>query len=358
MCARARRSRTCPICSRSRRSCSRAAATRTRRSRRCSTTRSRTAAGSPAPRTSAVDFGRRVARIVLACSDSNAVDPSQKRPWRERKEHYLAQLPHKEPDELRVSLADKVHNARAILLDLDSGIPTSAIASTPGPQEQLWYYRSLAEALRDPCGGPARGRARPARRSDRGARGCGRDEGEQSVRCHNGPTPENAGARAWRAPTGEAGFRPRAAETRSQCSRGVDGGARTRPAVAAHRVLRVTRLGSPGSSPARRPGTACAAQPCGRRSNIAVRATTIVDMPKTAIGPGATAPARLRARGRARPVTACLGRRAAPAVVGPEHARPGRGDARLRHVPRVGAGLARPSPPRLGGRLPRAVRKR
>ncbi len=98
-------------------------------------------------------FGRRVARIVLACSDSDAIDPSQKRPWRERKERHLAQLPHKERDELRVSLADKVHNARAILLDLDSGIsPWDRFNA--GPEDQLWYYRSLAEAFAIHAAGP------------------------------------------------------------------------------------------------------------------------------------------------------------------------------------------------------------
>lgn len=98
-------------------------------------------------------FGPRVARIVLACSDSDVVDPSQKRPWRERKENYLAQLPHKEPDELRVSLADKVHNTRTILLDLDSGNPPWDRFNAP-PKDQLWYYRSLADAFATHAVGP------------------------------------------------------------------------------------------------------------------------------------------------------------------------------------------------------------
>jgi (p)ppGpp synthase/HD superfamily hydrolase len=59
-------------------------------------------------------FGDDVARIVEANSDTD-VEP--KPPWRERKEAYIAAIAHKAPDELRVSLADKLHNARAILLD-------------------------------------------------------------------------------------------------------------------------------------------------------------------------------------------------------------------------------------------------
>ena len=40
--------------------------------------------------------------------------------WRTRKERYIASITHKRPDELRVSLADKLYNARAILHDLNA----------------------------------------------------------------------------------------------------------------------------------------------------------------------------------------------------------------------------------------------
>jgi len=62
-------------------------------------------------------FGSDVARIVEANSDS---DEEPKPPWRARKEAYIAAIAHKAPDELRVSLADKLHNARSILLDYRS----------------------------------------------------------------------------------------------------------------------------------------------------------------------------------------------------------------------------------------------
>ena len=60
------------------------------------------------------EFGPDVARIVHANSDS---DTEPKPPWGERKRAYIESIGHKQPDELRVSLADKLHNARAILLD-------------------------------------------------------------------------------------------------------------------------------------------------------------------------------------------------------------------------------------------------
>jgi (p)ppGpp synthase/HD superfamily hydrolase len=47
---------------------------------------------------------------------------------------------------LRVSLADKVHNARAILFDLRAGHDVYSRFSAPR-EEQLWYYGALAAAF-------------------------------------------------------------------------------------------------------------------------------------------------------------------------------------------------------------------
>ena len=60
-----------------------------------------------------VRFGAAVAEIVLANSDS--VD--ERDPWWERKQAYVDSFPAKSPAALRVSLADKLHNARSILTD-------------------------------------------------------------------------------------------------------------------------------------------------------------------------------------------------------------------------------------------------
>jgi (p)ppGpp synthase/HD superfamily hydrolase len=59
-------------------------------------------------------FGERTARIVEACSDSLADTGKGERKahWEERKKAYLAHLRTADEDILRVSLADKVHNAR------------------------------------------------------------------------------------------------------------------------------------------------------------------------------------------------------------------------------------------------------
>jgi GTP pyrophosphokinase len=62
-----------------------------------------------------VRFGPPVAAIVVANSDT--LDPEDRPGWYERKRAYVDAFPTKPPGALRVSLADKLHNARSILTD-------------------------------------------------------------------------------------------------------------------------------------------------------------------------------------------------------------------------------------------------
>ncbi|MDY6785555.1 MAG: HD domain-containing protein [Cyanobacteriota bacterium] len=59
-------------------------------------------------------FGESVARIVAGCTESETIP---KPPWRERKERYLQQLRSCTPEVYRVAIADKLYNARSILMD-------------------------------------------------------------------------------------------------------------------------------------------------------------------------------------------------------------------------------------------------
>jgi (p)ppGpp synthase/HD superfamily hydrolase len=88
------------------------------------------------------EFGDRVAGIVEGCSDT-LEDP--KPPWRERKEAYLAHLEHAQPEVLRVSLADKLHNARSILSDYREVGEELWSRFNGTREESLWYYKSLVE---------------------------------------------------------------------------------------------------------------------------------------------------------------------------------------------------------------------
>jgi (p)ppGpp synthase/HD superfamily hydrolase len=91
------------------------------------------------------EFGADVARIVQANSDT---DVQPKPPWRERKQAYVASIGHKQPDELHVSLADKLHNARAILLDYRTHGETFWTRFNSGDGASIrWYYRALYDAF-------------------------------------------------------------------------------------------------------------------------------------------------------------------------------------------------------------------
>lgn len=92
-------------------------------------------------------FGEAVLGIVQACSDAAVKQDVEKPPWRARKEAYLRHLEGQEHRVLLVSACDKLHNARAILSDLRScGQSVWLRFNRPEP-DQLWYYRSLADAF-------------------------------------------------------------------------------------------------------------------------------------------------------------------------------------------------------------------
>jgi (p)ppGpp synthase/HD superfamily hydrolase len=90
------------------------------------------------------EFGDRAADIVLACSDTTE-EPNP--PWRERKEAYLHHLETASEDALRVSLADKLFNARAVLRDYLAVGDAIWGRFSEGRDGQLWYYRALADAF-------------------------------------------------------------------------------------------------------------------------------------------------------------------------------------------------------------------
>lgn len=84
-------------------------------------------------------FGERVANIVDGCTET---DIMPKPPWRDRKLQYLEKLRHAPAEVLRVSMADKLHNARSILADWHQH--GNAIWSKfKGAKEgTLWFYRA------------------------------------------------------------------------------------------------------------------------------------------------------------------------------------------------------------------------
>jgi (p)ppGpp synthase/HD superfamily hydrolase len=90
-------------------------------------------------------FGGRVADIVAGCTDT---DVHPKPPWRPRKEAYLAHLVGASPSVRLVSLCDKLHNARSILVDLRVHGHGLWDRFSGGRDGTLWYYRALVESYR------------------------------------------------------------------------------------------------------------------------------------------------------------------------------------------------------------------
>ena len=87
-----------------------------------------------------IRFGDRVASIVEGCTDS-VLTP--KPPWRERKEAYLSHLRDAPKEVRRVSLADKLHNARTILRDLRQEGDSIWQRFNGGKDGTIWYYTTL-----------------------------------------------------------------------------------------------------------------------------------------------------------------------------------------------------------------------
>lgn len=99
-----------------------------------------------------VTFGEDVEEIVRHCSDSlgegklGDVD-DRKAEWRSRKERYLGSLENKPDRSLLVSLADKTHNAEAIVFDLHRAGYSVWNRFTGERDGTQWYYGQLVDVL-------------------------------------------------------------------------------------------------------------------------------------------------------------------------------------------------------------------
>ena len=95
-------------------------------------------------------FGDAVARIVADCTDSWS---EPKAPWMQRKRQYVEHARTLPAASLRVSAADKVHNAYAILRDLRNTGEAVWQRFNAGPDDIVWYYQALVRAYREAGGG-------------------------------------------------------------------------------------------------------------------------------------------------------------------------------------------------------------
>jgi GTP pyrophosphokinase len=94
-------------------------------------------------------FGAPVAEIVRDNSDWIPEDDDSAKPrWYERKQAYIDAFPSKSPPALRVCLADKLHNARSILLDYrtEGDLLWGRFGQGQGIATRI-YYRELVAAF-------------------------------------------------------------------------------------------------------------------------------------------------------------------------------------------------------------------
>lgn len=101
-------------------------------------------------------FGDAVGRIVEDCTDGSAEQKAtysdadaKRQDWIRRKLTYLAHLDKAADSTLLVSGCDKLHNARAILTDLENPDVGMSVFDrfTGGRKGTLGYYQSLAESF-------------------------------------------------------------------------------------------------------------------------------------------------------------------------------------------------------------------
>ena len=95
-------------------------------------------------------FGDAVAKIVEDCTDSWS---TPKEPWAERKRKYAQHARSIPAPSLRVSAADKVHNAYAILRDLRNEGDKVWGRFNAGADDVIAYYHSLVRSFREAGGG-------------------------------------------------------------------------------------------------------------------------------------------------------------------------------------------------------------
>ena len=95
-------------------------------------------------------FGEEVGRIVDACTDTYE---NPKPDWRPRKEAYVTHVRERverggDEPALRVSLADKLHNTRAIVADVRERGDAVFERFSGKKDGTIWYYAALVDAFR------------------------------------------------------------------------------------------------------------------------------------------------------------------------------------------------------------------
>ena len=93
-------------------------------------------------------FGPRVAEIVAGCSDTLVEDRANKAPWRNRKSDHINHIRNSDDKGLYlVTGADKLHNARSIVTDLQISGQDVWNRFNATQDDILWYYTEMLKVL-------------------------------------------------------------------------------------------------------------------------------------------------------------------------------------------------------------------
>ncbi|NMD70386.1 bifunctional (p)ppGpp synthetase/guanosine-3',5'-bis(diphosphate) 3'-pyrophosphohydrolase [Bacillus sp. DNRA2] len=88
------------------------------------------------------EFGKTIAEIVMGCSE-----PDKSLSWHERKVHTIQFLKTASPNVRAVACADKLHNVRSIIDDIEREGETVWTRFNAGKEQQDWYYQSLVDSM-------------------------------------------------------------------------------------------------------------------------------------------------------------------------------------------------------------------
>ncbi len=98
-------------------------------------------------------FGDAVADLVASVTETKT-DPGSAalRPWRARKEEQLAHLAEASPEGAALKAADALHNCHSTLNDLEANGRAAWARFKSAPDEQIWWYRSVARGVAERLG--------------------------------------------------------------------------------------------------------------------------------------------------------------------------------------------------------------
>ena len=99
-------------------------------------------------------FGHAVANMVAVLTERKRENGIE-RTWVTRKQEALDQLKEAGPDAVAVKAADLLHNTRTLARQLHRQGPSAWSHYSRGPDDSLWYARSVASIVRDLLGAHA-----------------------------------------------------------------------------------------------------------------------------------------------------------------------------------------------------------